>query len=1238
MYFKLGLNLIFLTLESEAIVSISEKTKVSMLADVDDAHINITENQEKVIRSKYIKDDPNVEIWLRRVVRNIALAELIYHPKFHKKIFEGVKHTLEKIDTGDGKFSNLCLIHKDMSEYNERTQNFNKFMSNLYELVAEDEKAHSIVNETEKKFYDMLSKWKFLPNSPTLMNAGRRLQQLSACYVLPIEDSIEGWMKAATDAAIIHKTGGGTGFAASRVRSSGAMVGSTRGIATGPMSPFMIINATTEQIKQGGQRRGANMGILSVYHPNIREFIEFKKPQGQLENFNISVALDENFMNKVEQDGEIELVDPHSKEIMAREKAKDIFDLMVKCAWETGDPGFVFIDRINASGSNPTPALGEIESTNPCVAEGTLVNTPFGYKKVEDLKQGDKISTVFGSEPINAIEVHETIPVFNVKFSDGGEQIVTAAHRYFAVKKGSQSKKVQDVRLDELEVGDYVRVEPTPVMISEPEKYAQGLRKGILLGDGCYTQDCYDKNIVKIATSIDDAKYNENVKELFRDWNFRKDDVSNNSKSVNMLISNGRDLMQTVGLTQAYSYQKTFDIEQITSVEEAVGILDGLLATDGDILLKSNHPQIRFTTSSKELAQNIRRLLLMIGCHGRIFSEFRDDGGIINGRKIVRKHTKHTVVVSGASADKLAKLSKLEKINPIKGKKLRELTKEWLTTGNTWKAKIISIEPAGTAKVFDLYCEKSDTWITDGYVQRGCGEQPLLPYEPCNLGSINLSKFVRPDGSDMDWNALAEIVDLTTHFLDNVIEVNNYPLPEIERIAKGNRRIGLGVMGWAETLVMLGIPYDSEAAIKKAEQVMEFVNKNCLKASEKLAEARGVFPNFKDSIFDENGKYFRIRAFPRNCARTTIAPTGTIAICAALQGSGIEPFFSIAYIRYNAQGIDQLKEGKTPSDEHTFFEYNKLFGEVAKKNNFFGLKEKELWKKISENHGSVRGIKEIPEHIQKVFCSSYDVTTEYHIMQQAAFQRHTDNAVSKTINMPNSATIEDVWNAYFFAYKQGVKGVTIYRDGSKSFQVLSNTNQVKTETKTADDNLKKKFIAATVRSRPEEVSGTTYKIKTGYGSLFVTVNNDEDGAPFEIFATTGKTGGVLAAKAEAICRLISLNLRAGISADEIIEQLKGIRGPMPTWSKYGVVFSIPDAIAKILAVHINRGQTSLEQFAGEEKQTALPISKQATENTKKQPLAIADVGEIPECPDCRNILQFGEGCAVCHFCGYSKCS
>src|SRR3989344_3097613 len=268
MYFKLGLNLIFLTLESEAIVSISEKTKVSMLADVDDAHINITENQEKVIRSKYIKDDPNVEIWLRRVVRNIALAELIYHPKFHKKIFEGVKHTLEKIDTGDGKFSNLCLIHKDMSEYNERTQNFNKFMSNLYELVAEDEKAHSIVNETEKKFYDMLSKWKFLPNSPTLMNA------------------------------------------------------------------------TTEQIKQGGQRRGANMGILSVYHPNIREFIEFKKPQGQLENFNISVALDENFMNKVEQDGEIELVDPHSKEIMAREKAKDIFDLMVKCAWETGDPGF----------------------------------------------------------------------------------------------------------------------------------------------------------------------------------------------------------------------------------------------------------------------------------------------------------------------------------------------------------------------------------------------------------------------------------------------------------------------------------------------------------------------------------------------------------------------------------------------------------------------------------------------------------------------------------------------------------------------------------------------------------------------------------------------------------------------------------------------------------------------------------------------------------------------------------
>ena len=835
-----------------------------------DEKVILSKNQEKVICDKYLKDDAGPEIWLRRVARNIALAELLHMPNLENGIFSGVRFDMREIQIEPGVYTKLALLHHGISDHNERRKNFNVFLQNLYKLAESDPAAAKVVSEWEQKFYWLLSNFYFLPNSPTLMNAGRELQQLSACYVLPIPDSIEGWMDAARNAAIIHQSGGGTGFAVSRIRPKGDPVKSTKGIASGPLSPLRIIDSVTLQVKQGGTRRGANMGILSVYHPDIFDFITMKKQQGTLENFNISVAIDERFMLAVKNDGEIELVNPRTRQVARKVRAKEIFDAMSQNAWETGDPGFVVIDRINASNSNPTPAIGEIESTTPC------------------------------------------------------------------------------------------------------------------------------------------------------------------------------------------------------------------------------------------------------------------------------------------------------------------------------------------------------------------GEQPLLPYEPCNLGSINLSKFITENGQ-VDLAGLQAMVKLCVRFLDNVIDVNNYPLPEIELMAKGNRRIGLGLMGWAEMLAGLGIPYDSEAAIKKAEEVMKFINDVALETSQELAEERGVFPNFRNSIYDEHGEYFRKRAKPRNCARTTIAPTGTIALAAGLQGSGIEPFFSISYVRYNAKGLDALKLGEAPPEDAIFYEYNNLFGEVARKSGFFGMEERELWKKIVENHGSVRGVKEIPEHLQKLFACAHDVSVEYHVKHQAAFQRYTDNAVSKTINMPNSATVGDVKNAYWFAINEGVKGITIYRDGSKSFQVLSSLKKEKTE----EESPKKQESVAEIkmRERPDVISGVTYKIKIGYGNLYVTINEDESGSPFEVFATTGKTGGVLAAKCEAICRLVSLALRSGIPADEVIEQLKGIRGPMPTFSKYGIVFSIPDALAKILALHINNGQTKLEEFAKQ---------KQNGGHVKKK--SVADAGEVPECPDCRNILEFGEGCATCQFCGYSKCS
>lgn len=1037
------------------------------------------------------------------------------------------------------------------------------------------------------------------------------------CYVLPVGDSIEEIFDSVKHAAMIHKGGGGTGFSFSRLRPSHDPVKSTHGVASGPLTFMQIFDKQTDVVKQGGTRRGANMGILRYDHPDILGFINMKKTPGVMENFNVSVAIDKKFMEKVKNNEDYDLINPRTKEAVGKLNAKEVWNTMIKGAWETGDPGFVVIDRINETNSNPTPHIGEIESTNPCVAEGTLVNTPFGYQKVENIKEGDIISTVFGAEPVKSIEINENVPIFKVKFSDGGEQIVTAAHRYYAIKKGSQSKHLKDYRLDELKVGDYVRIEPTIISQSSSEKYLDGLRKGILLGDGSYTKNYYNKNIVKIASNVEDKDYNKNLKSIFNKWNFRKDDISSNSNSMNMIISNGRELIRQFELTPSNSYEKTFDITKINTIEEIMGILDGLLATDGDILLKSNHPQIRFTTSSKELAQNIRRLLLMIGCHGRIFESFVDDGGTINGRKILRKNFKYNIAVSGASAGILAKKSSLMKINPIKGEKLEKIKKEWLTTGNTLKAKIVSIEPSGLAMVYDLYCENSDTWITDGYVQRGCGEQPLLPFEPCNLGSINLSKFVRKDNYDMDWPRLKKCVFDCIHFLDNVIEVNNYPLPQIEKIAKENRRIGLGVMGWAETLVMLGIPYNDEKAFLKAEEVMKFINDNSLLASEELAKTRGVFPNWKNSVFDKNGKYFRGKeGYPRNCARTTIAPTGTIGITAGVQGAGIEPFFAIAYIRYNAAGIDALKKGEKPLDKDTFYEVNPLFKQIAEKNKYFGFDEKELLQKIDDNHKSIVGINEIPENIQKLFLTSHDLSPLDHVNMQCAFQKHTDNAVSKTVNLRNEATIKDVEEVYLKAYELGAKGVTIYRDGSKQFQIL-NLNEKESKKK---------------KEKSEYEMSDYYEVLTGQGPLHVHINYDKEG-PMKIFANISPIGTEISGLTTALGIILSKYLEIGGDPARLIKHLNSIKGDKPYGFGPNKVDSIPHGLSKVFRQHLIKtgrlkhlnGQTLLN---GQATLNGNPLSSHEENNNGLY---------CPECFSTNVVMVSGCSEPTCVDCGYSKC-
>ncbi len=717
----------------------------------------------------------------------------------------------------------------------------NDLFSRVATSVAEAEKAYGKtekeVKSISRRFCDMISNLEFLPNSPTLMNAGRELGQLSACFVLPIGDSMESIFETIKHTALIHKSGGGTGFAFSRLRPANDVVASTNGVSSGPITFMDVFNSATEAIKQGGTRRGANMGCLRIDHPDVLDFITCKKDTTKLTNFNISVLLTEKFMQAVEQDKDYDLLNPRTGQVVKSLSASKVFDLIVNMAWSNGEPGIIFIDRINRD--NPTPYIGEIESTNPC------------------------------------------------------------------------------------------------------------------------------------------------------------------------------------------------------------------------------------------------------------------------------------------------------------------------------------------------------------------GEQPLLPYESCNLGSINLARMTTVDDGHVviDYDRLRQTVRDGVRFLDDVIDINRYPIDEIAEMTRGNRKIGLGIMGFADLLIQLGIPYDSEEGIQTAEQVMSFVSEEARRMSVELAEERGVFPNFEGSIFDT-----RDAMKVRNATVTTIAPTGTLSIIASCS-SGIEPLFAVSYVRRVLDGAELI-------------EVNPYFEKIAREREFYSDR---LMKEIAEK-GSVRGIDGVPADVQRIFGTALDIAPVWHVRMQAAFQRFTDNAVSKTVNFPESATPEDVREVYMLAYKEGCKGATIYRYGSRDAQVLSFTNSASNTTGT-DSPLAE--VNRAPRPRPMRTFGSTERINTGCGNLYVTINEDETGL-CEVFTSMGKAGGCAASQLEAIGRLISIALRTGIAPRSLIKHLRGIRCPSPAWGAGGSVLSCADAIGIAMERYLNSKEVG---EAGE------GISK------------IADKLDtlMGACPDCGCEVEHESGCIVCRFCGFSKC-
>jgi ribonucleoside-diphosphate reductase alpha chain len=749
------------------------------------------------------------------------------------------------------------------------------------------------LEQLKRTYYTMMANLEFLPNSPTLMNAGKNNGlQYSACYVLPVEDSMEKIFETNKRAALIHKSGGGTGFAFSRLRPAGDIVGSTGGVASGPVSFLEVYNASTESVKQGGTRRGANMGILRVDHPDILHFIRCKRDlnehgqlaydaaakdlnpearaalkrallESQIANFNISVGMTDAFMEALERDEAYDLIQPRTKEVVGRLSARAVFKEMTECAWETGDPGVVFLDRINAGPANPVPPMGPVEATNPC------------------------------------------------------------------------------------------------------------------------------------------------------------------------------------------------------------------------------------------------------------------------------------------------------------------------------------------------------------------GEQPLYPNEACNLGSLNLVRFALPtrEGSPrewIDWEKLERTIRSAVRFLDDVITVNPYPDELIDHAVKANRRIGLGVMGWSDLLVELGIPYDSAEALALGGELMQFINEKGHDESTRLAEQRGPFPNWSKSIYKDGPPL-------RNSTVTTIAPTGTISIIAGCS-SGIEPLFALVFDR------------KGSLDGQLTLEVNPTFDEVARREGFW---TEELAHSVRER-GTVRGLDGVPERWQAVFGTAHDIDPDWHVRMQAAWQAHTDNAVSKTINLRHDATVADVVHAYQLAYETGCNGITVYRDGSKTGVLHVGSSGGETPQLTAN-GAEAPAAEAIITPRPHALRGATYQIETPLGTAYITVNHDEHDEPLEVFVNQGKAGSDIAPLSEAIGKLCSLILRipspmpARARIQGMIDRMRGIGGASSTGLGPDRTRSLPDAIARVLEEHL------AVLAAGTE-----PTVKTNGANGNGSHAVPATNGKMLKlsgafCPECGMALVHEEGCDKCQSCGYSHC-
>lgn len=1015
--------------DSSRIKDAIHKAFIAVELEDGERAVSITREVVRLLEEKFVDRIPSVEDaqdLVIEVLKKNGYEKVAAEYQDYRKKKDEIRELRGKLGIVDPKLTvnalevlNRRYLLKDETERIIETPA--QMFMRIAEAVAKVEgKYGGEPKESEKIFYDMMTRLEFIPNSPTLFNAGTEIGQLSACFVLPVGDSLESIFDAVKSMALIEKSGGGVGFDFSKLRPKGDIVKSTKGVASGPVSFMRVFDTSTEVIKAGGKRRGAMMGILRVDHPDIIEFITSKQKSEFLSNFNISVAVTDNFMKTLEEDGEYWLINPRDKEKVRKLKAKNVWNSMAKSAWESGDPGVIFIDEINRH--NPTPHVGKIESTNPCITSNAWIMTEDGPRQVKEL-YGKKFTAIVNNEKWESSEngffSTGTKPVYQLKTREGFELRLTKDHHVMKVKRITRYKMEREwVNAETLKTGDKIVLNNHRSLNGWKGKYGEreGYLNGLLLGDGTIKKDKI------ILSSWGDGKGSKAVRSLafayaetlphrsnFNGWMRVK-----GRKEYRMSMGYFKKLAMELGLKPGMK-TITKEMEQ-TSSEFCKGLLRGLFDADGSVQgRRSKGVSIRLAQSNLEILKAVQRILLRFGIFSKIYVNRRGEGisKMPNGKGGTKNYLhkpQHELVISKENIRYF--YQKVGFGNSHKMEKLEKAVKSYKRKMNRERfiATVNEITQSALEEVYDAKIPGINAFDANGFYVHNCGEQPLLPYESCNLGSINLTRMV--ENGKINWEKLRETVRNAVHFLDNIIDANNYPLKEIEAITRANRKIGLGVMGFADMLIKLGIPYNSEEALQLAENLMKFIEVESHKKSAEIGEERGSFPNFEKSIWKD--KYSAMR----NATVTTIAPTGSISIIAGCS-SGIEPIFAISFIR-NVLGGTRL------------FETNPLFEIMAKERGFYSA---ELLEGIAKT-GSAQKIEAVPEDVKKIFVTALDIQPEWHVRMQAAFQKYTDNAVSKTVNMPNEARVEDVRKVYELAWKLKCKGVTVFRYGSKPEQVL----------------------------------------------------------------------------------------------------------------------------------------------------------------------------------------------------------